>query len=338
MLADALFTAQGKVGSDLKVIMIGTLAPMALSAGHWWYDLVTTGSTSTVYVDYYAGNLATWDSWPTIRRANPLWNVDDNFRQTLIAERDGAREDSRLKARYLSFRLNIPTQDESTMLLTVDDWQKVLGRECPPREGTPWVAVDLGGGRAWSAAVAMYPNGRVEARAVAPGVPDLAAQEKRDRVPANTYGRLYDLGQLDVAEGLQVQPPSQLWDLIRDTWGRPKVLICDRFRLKELEDCAKNVRLEARVTQWSEAAYDIRGLRKLCKDGPLAVQEDSVALVETSLSRSMVEGDKAGNVRLVKRGSHNQSRDDVAAALTLVAGLYARQPAKKSGVYLGLVG
>ena len=101
---------------------------------------------------------------------------------------------------------------------------------------------------------AMYPNGRVEARAVAPGVPDLAAQEKRDRVPANTYGRLYDLGQLDVAEGLQVQPPSQLWDLIRDTWGRPKVLICDRFRLKELEDSVKNVRLEARVTQWSEAS------------------------------------------------------------------------------------
>ena len=59
-------------------------------------------------------------------------------------------------------------------------------------------------------------NGRVEARrAVAPGVPDLEEQERRDRVPAGTYGRLYDSGQLEVAEGLRVQPvQSAMWPLI----------------------------------------------------------------------------------------------------------------------------
>ena len=98
-------------------------------------------------------------------------------------ERDAARLDSRLKARFLSYRLNLPSGDESEVLLTVSDWERIEVREVPEREGRPIVGVDLGGGRAWSAAVALYPNGRVEAKAVAPGVPNLAEQERRDRVP-----------------------------------------------------------------------------------------------------------------------------------------------------------
>ena len=37
MMADALFTAQGKVGSVLKLVLIGTLSTMATGPGHWWY-------------------------------------------------------------------------------------------------------------------------------------------------------------------------------------------------------------------------------------------------------------------------------------------------------------
>ena len=37
-------------------------------------------------------------------------------------------------------------------------------------------------------------------------------------------------------KGLRVQPPKLLWESIRSTWGRPQVVICDRFRLAELED------------------------------------------------------------------------------------------------------
>ena len=69
-----------------------------------------------------------------------------------------------------------------------------------------------------------------------PGIPDLDAQEKRDRVPKGTYTSLYDDGQLEVAEGLRVQPPSLLWSFIMERWGRPQLVICDRFRLAELED------------------------------------------------------------------------------------------------------
>ena len=44
----------------------------------------------------------------------------------------------------------------------------------------------------------------------------------------------------------------------------------------------------------------------------------------TSLAAAVVKNDDAGSVRLIKKGSNNTGRDDVANALTLAAGLYER--------------
>ena len=116
-----------------------------------------------------------------------------------------------------------------------------------------------------------------------------------------------------------MQPPGQLWDMIRETWGKPQLVVLDRFRLAEFEDATGNkVRLEPRVSRWSEAAFDIRILRQMALDGPLAVDEGSRALLETSLSAAMVKSDDQGNTRLVKKGFHNTSRDDVAATVDYV--------------------
>ena len=79
-----------------------------------------------------------------------------------------------------------------------------------------------------------------------------------------------------------------------------------------------------RVTRWSEAAADIRGLRKVCADGPLSCEPGSRNLLMASLASAMVKNDDQGNVRLSKRGTNNEGRDDVAAALVLAAGAYIR--------------
>ena len=263
LMYDAIITALGKPNSPMRAVFIGTLAP---SMSGWWHDLVNDGPTDTTYVQSLQGNAEKWDQWPEIRRCNPLTAISGDFRKRLLVERDDARLDSRLKGRFLmSFRLNLPSGDESQVLLTVTDWQTVAAREVPEREGRPIVGVDLGGGRAWSAAVAVWGNGRVECKAVAPGIPDLEEQERRDRVPAGTYGKLYDMGQLEVAEGLKVQPPGQrLWAMIMETWGKPQLIVLDRFRLMpEFEDAIvkRGARLEPRVSRWSEAAFDIRALR-----------------------------------------------------------------------------
>ena len=239
LLSDALFTAQAKVNSPLQIILIGTLGPMATVPGHWWYDLVHAGTTRKTYVKVFQGDLETWDKWPTIRKANPLIARHAETRAKVLEERDAARKDSRLKARFMTYRLNVPSADESQVLLTVDDYKAMIARDTPERSGRPVVAVDLGSGRAWSAAVAAWPTGRVEALALAPGLPDLEAQEIRDLVPAGTYRKLYDSGRLAMADGLRVQPPAMLWDMVQAEWGRPRAIICDRFRLAEMEDAVK---------------------------------------------------------------------------------------------------
>ena len=265
------------------------------------------GSTGSTCVQLLQGRPDRWDHWREIVRVNPLARDHAELADVLREERDAARADGRLKASFMSMRLNLPSADESTVLLTVDDWERMAARPVPARVGRPIVGFDLGGGRAWSAAVAVWRTGRVECLAVAPGVPNLEAQEKRDRVPTGTYRWLAQTGALSVAEGLRVQPPAALHRAARAAWGRPEVILCDRFRLAELQDCVNGCPVIARRTRWSEASEDIRALRKGAADGPLGVEEGSRPLLAASLAVAMVKSDDAGSVRLVKRASDNSA-------------------------------
>ena len=324
LLHDAIQTAQGKPLSSLRVIYIGTLAPLA-SPGHWFYELVDAGSQGSTFVQALMGDAETWDRWPTIQRVNPLKSKYAESRAVLLEERDAARRDSRLKARFLSYRLNVPTRDEAASLLTVDDWKLATARPVGLPAGKPIVGIDLGGGRAWSAAVAMWESGRIEAIACAPGIPSIEDQEKRDNVPAGVYTKLAANGSLSLAHGLRVQPPSALWEAICARWGVPVKIVCDRFRLPDLRDTVGNAcAIEPRVTQWSSSSADIRALRKICRDGPLSVDSGSRNLLMVSLSAAYVQNDNAGNSRLIKKSSDNKARDDVAAAAVLAAGAFER--------------
>ena len=226
------------------------------------------------------------------------------------------------------------------MLLSVADFNVACARDVPPPDGRPIVGIDLGGGRAWSAAVALWANGRLEALAVAPGIPSIEAQERRDRVPRSTYQRLVDARLLNVASGLRVPPVTQLLDAVRTAWGPPDHVIADRFRLPELLDHARGIQVVPRVTRWSEASEDIRALRKLVLDGPIVPAEACRPLLIATLSAALVKNDDQGSTRLVKSDPNNNTgRDDVAAALALTAGALGRYLAKPRGrgVYLGLV-
>ena len=95
--------------------------------------------------------------------------------------------------------------------------------------------------------MAVYRNGRVECLALCPGIPSIEEQEKRDRVSSGTYESLVSAGLLHVADGLRVQPPSMLADLITETWGPPAGVVADRFRIPDLAD-AGLPGLEPRMT------------------------------------------------------------------------------------------
>ena len=135
---------------------------------------------------------------------------------------------------------------------------------------------------------------------------------------------LYEKGQLRVCEGKRVQPPAELVRAVADAWGQPLFAVCDRFRENDLRDAAPDWQIDAQVTRWSEASSDIRALRRMSLDGDLNVDPGSSDLLTASLAVAMVKSDDSGNQRLVKKGTANTSRDDVAAALTLVAGAVDR--------------
>ena len=285
------------------------------------------GTRGSTWVGLLQGSADRWSHWREILRVNPLARDFPETAEVLREERDAAMADSRLAGAFKSFRLNLPAGDESTMLLNVSDWERATARPVPEREGRPIVGIDLGAGRAWSAAVAIWRSGRVEALAVAPGIPTLEAQEKRDRQPWGTYRKLALRGALRVADGLRVQPPAELWRAVVAAWGRPARVVCDRFRLNELVDAiGPGVEIVPRVSRWSESSEDIRFLRKMVADGPISVSPESTSLLTASLSVAMVANDDAGNVRMRKRGTNNQARDDVAAALVLSAGSFVRSP------------
>ena len=334
LLHDAIETSKGKPNSPLRSLYIGTLSPA--TAG-WWHELALSKSGQGRVVMTLQGDRERWDDWREVARVNPLTRIAPEFRKQLRSELKAAKADSRLKARFLSYRLNLPSADEATMLLTTDDYELMAGREVTERRGRPIVAVDLGGGRAWSAATAIWQTGRIEAIAIAPGIPGIEEQENRDLVPPGTYARLIETGRLRMAHGLRVQPPAALMAAITDSWGQPELIICDRFRLGELKDCVNGTQVIPRVSRWSEAGDDIRALRRLVKDGPFTVEETSRPLLAASLAVAMVRNDDQGNTRLTKKSSNNTSRDDVAAALVLGAGVYQRSRAqpKRSGAYLG---
>ena len=201
-------------------------------------------------------------------------------------------------------------------------------RPVPDSTGRAIVGIDMGASRAWSTAVAIWSNGRCEAIAVCPGIPGIDAQEIRDRVPRGTYQKLVAQGSLIVAAGLRVPPASMLVNALQEAWGRPEVIICDRFRLKDVQDAAPTIPVSPRITMWSQSSEDIRAIRKLAKDGPLSCAPASRSLLAASLAVAVVKNDDAGNYRLIKGASNNCSRDDTAVALTHAAGAVVRKLAR----------
>ena len=157
-MIDALVTAAGKTKQLL--VLVGTLAPGV--DGGWWRELIAAGNQPGIYVQSHAADPAKWNHWREALRVNPVARVNPLLRQALRRELDEAKRDSRAKARWMSFRLNVPSADEISVLLTVSEFERVLDRDVPLRVGRPTVGVDCGAGRAWSAATATWANGRTE--------------------------------------------------------------------------------------------------------------------------------------------------------------------------------
>ena len=227
-LWDAIATTAGK--GETTIIVAGTLAPSGRD--DWWPTLVKRGSGPGVHVTALQGDPDTWDQWPTIRKCNPLTAVNPRLRRTLLRERDEARRDDRLRARFLSLRLNLPTRTDGRELIPAHQWEAVLERPVPPREGQPVLGLDLGAARSWSTAALWWRNGRCEVYASIPGVPDLDVQERSLGFGRGVLRSMVDRGTVAVAEGKRVADIDVLLDRLPavDVQG----VVADRHRQQDV--------------------------------------------------------------------------------------------------------
>ena len=321
LISESILTARGKPESRMKILYVGTLAPALESS--FWPRMLEGGSGPSKFVMKIQGDSNKWDSWPEIRKANPLMSRFPESRQTLLEERNEARRDPRKKAAFLSYRLNSPSHDERSVLLSLDDWKRVLMRLPQSLKGRPVVGLDLGKGRAFSAACGIWPSGRTECVAVCGGIPSLADRERQDQQPPGAYARLVSDGRLFVDEGRRIPRPHLLMSVVRE-WS-PLQIVCDRFQLDDLKDTNPPCPIVPRVTRWSEATADIWAFRELAVDGDLNIGLSSRALLQHSISVTIVKNDEHGNCRIVK-ASKNRNRDDVSVCLVLAAGARKRMP------------
>ena len=236
-LWDAITTALGK--RRMTVVAVGTLAPAQLTGpASWWPSFVAAGSGDGRHVALLQADPEKWGDFDEVLRVNPVAAINPHLRRTLEREHKAALKSERSARTFRQFRLNIPGDPVDTQpLITTGEWERVCARPVPDCEGKPIIAVDLGGNRSWCAGAAIWPSGRIEAWAIAPGVPPLADQEREDQVHEGSYAELVRSGGLSVDAGRAVPGVEGLLSRI---WSwEPLCIVCDNYRAPELFDVAK---------------------------------------------------------------------------------------------------
>ena len=320
MLA-ALRTSLGKTPGS-KLVALGT---RPAGSGHWFARMLRSADYSQVHA-------ARPDDPPfwarTIRRANPSAAHLPSLQRQLATEAEAARRDPDALAAWRALRLNGGTDDtERSVLLDADTW---AGLESgAPAIGRYVLGLDLGQNAAMSAAVAYWPAGRLEALAVFPEVPPLAERGLSDGV-GDLYRRMAERGEL-LQAGRRVSDVRALLGEVLSRWGRPAVVVCDRWREAELRQALEAVRfpladLSVRGQGFKDGGEDVRRFRRAILSGH--VSPEKTLLLTSALAEARVVGDPAGNWKLSKSaegGRRQKARDDAAAAAILAVSEGARR-------------
>ena len=325
-LFDSMRTALGK--RKCQIVLCGTVAPSPTQGvGSWWPELVKAGSGAGVHIELLQADEQRWRDWGECLRVNPAYLVNPFLEKTLRREFEEALKSERAAIPFRQYRLNLPG-GESTgeqPLITASEWARVCVRPVPECEGAPVIGVDLGGSISWSAACAIWPSGRIEAWALAPGVPGLAEQERDDQVPEGAYVELVRSGGLSVDD---VRAVPDIGLLLSRIWAwDPVCIVSDPYRAAELHGTvAGRVRIIERARGGGETTANVQALRARLLDTSAGVSATSCALLGAAFEQTVLTIEGSG-VSKVKKARAKRSREDAAAALLLAAGELARRPA-----------
>ena len=324
-LWDAMLTSLGK--RRTQIIIVGTLAPAPLTGpASWWPALVAEGSGEGQHVALLQADPEKWRDFGEVLRVNPVCAVNPYLRETLEREHRAALKSERAARTFRQFRLNIPGEPiNSQPLITAAEWLRCCARPVPACEGRPVIGVDLGGTRSWSSACAVFPTGRIESWASAPGMPSLASQEHEDHVADGAYAELVAAGGLSVDAGRAVPSVERLLSRI---WAwEPAAIVADNYRAPELHQVVSGrVRVIEKARGGGESTGNVMALRSLLLDSNAGVVAESRALLAAAWAQTNLVISNDGITKVTKL-DQRRSRDDAAQSLLLAAGELARRPA-----------
>ena len=336
----ALRTGLGKVPGS-RLIALGTRPADSL---HWFARLLESAPYAQVHAardDDPPFQLRTW------RRANPSLDHLPSLLAQLRTEAVDARRDPDALASFRALRLNQGTADVArSVLLDAGTWAAVQAAPEPLPVGGYVMGLDLGTSAAMSAVAAYWAAGRLDAFAVFPRLPPLAARGLSDGVGA-MYVRMAGRGELVVA-GERVSDLVAMLTEALARWGPPAAVVCDRWREAELRQaldaagvpwCAVVVRGQG----YRDGGEDVRDFRRAVLGGHVRPVES--LLLTAAMSEARVMTDPAGNSKLAKGsegGRRTRARDDAAAAAILAVAAGWREwhtgAVRRSGLLLGSVG
>ena len=269
----------------------------------------------------------------TWKRANPSLDYFPTLLKSLKKRAAKAKINPEDLASFRALRLNQGVSDTvRSVLIEADTWKRIESPE-PLTGGLYALGIDLGQNAAMSAAAAYWPDtGALDALACFPEIPTLEVRGLADGV-GNQYVRMLERGELIQAGG-RVSDIRVLLTEVLERWGRPGVIVCDRWREAELKECLEAIAfpltaLEVRGQGFKDGGEDVRTFRKAVSAG--AVKPERSLLMRAAFGEARVTGDPAGNWKLAKStegGRRRAARDDAAAAAILAVSSGERRKAR----------
>ena len=238
---------------------------------------------------------------------------------------------------FRAYDLNQPQDPAGQLLIDAQDWRacEVELSDLSGQLGPMVLGVDLSSGYAMSAAAAYWPEtGRLQGICAFPSEPGLRERGTFDGV-GGLYRQMAERQELIVTSGRTVNIEELLhWAL--SEYGQPTAVVCDRWRLAELQDGLEAAGIPPGVVLtrgmgWQDGSQDVLAFQRAVKERRVKTTVSLAA--RSAFSGAVVAVDPAGNQKLAKKGEGGRKqrhKDDLVAAamLAVSAGVRHYRPQK----------
>ena len=275
-------------------------------------------------------------TWKNINKANPVLKVLPSLKLKLKSELARAKKSDRARASFVALRLNLGGAEVAlSLLVSAKEWRKILDVPVPPNPfGAPCWGVDLSSVKSMSCLTSSTIDEenliRIESLGTFGSATDLKTREQQDNA-IGVYTKAVERGDLFMSSTKSASIKELLEaGLVR--FGRPSVIVCDRFKFAEMYDIAqdidglKGVKFAPQGMGYKTSGQHLRKWDEVITERRLAVVNP--VLLTYALQFAEKQTDAAGNQKLVKTKdqTHSYARNDIAASSLLAIYMIATMP------------